>query len=75
MNCPPHADSQAEHSPKLSQVLLLSLISDFREGKELIIEGQPQGVGCTAPTDFLNGGKMCKYCGLWLNLNYNDYKI
>lgn len=39
-------------------------MSDLGEGKELIIEGQLQGVGCTAPIDFLNGGKMCKSCGL-----------
>lgn len=64
IDCPSHAHSQAEGSQRLPQVLLLSLISDLGEGKELIIEGQLRRVGCTAPIDFLNGGKMCKSCGL-----------
>lgn len=37
---------------------------DWGDGKELITEGQLQWVRCTAPIDSLNGGKMCKSCGL-----------
>lgn len=58
---------------RTSQVLMLCLTPDLGDGKELIIEGQLQRVGCTAPIDFLIGGKMCKSCALVAV--YNDYKI
>lgn len=51
-----------EHSRSLSQMLLLCLTLDLGNGKELITEGQTQCVRSTVPTDFLNGGKMCKSC-------------